>query len=327
MRYGLLILVLGWGCDQDTSNQCDLTSDAGMGGITIEFPHDPPFSSEDLVLRGTLKLRTNEKVYALYVGGIAANADAPNYASFNVTISFAALQARALAAGTPTTASLDVTAVSNCDRTGAPTSLDTIDVTLRAATTLTVTPNIPIGYVPSTKNTPVQIDVKANKEAAGLPLTVATSQGTLLGTSMLALSIDATAAFFLLPDPTKEGKAAIDVQAGLTTGTATVRIVGPPTLNPGSTPISPGIGITVFVSNSLNPNDVAASIAGCSAVATPKLTVSSQGIPFQNAGLTSLGTSATFVVSANSNATGGESATVTCYDSFGQSTSATYKVP
>lgn len=328
MRYGLVvILALGWGCEHGMPSTCDPTSDTGTDRIAIVAPHDPPFAGEDLVLRGTFALRTAENVYALYVGGIAASADAPNYSIFNVTIPFAGLQSRAAAAGTPTTAELDVTAVSNCEDAGT-AKVGSVTVTLRTATALTVTPKVAAGgYVPSTKNTPVQIDVMANKEAAGLPLTATTSQGTLLGASMLALSSDATASFFLLPDPAKEGMAAIEVQAGTRTGTATVRIVGPPTLNPGSTPISPGVTITVFLSSSLGKDAVADSIDGCSAVATPNLTVSSQGEPFQNAGLKNLGKSAVFVVSASSNAAGGEAATVTCYDKFGQSASATYKVP
>jgi hypothetical protein len=322
-------------CDDDTTATCGEPKMADR--VSIDTPYDPPLVGEDAVIHGKYALRDNERVYALYVGGLAATADEPNFERFSITIPFATLQARALSAGTPTSVTFDATAVSSCDSTGTEAMVGQLMIDLRAVTGLSVTSTIePPKYVPNSKNVAVELDVSAGPDAAGVPLTVSTSQGTLLGTSMLALAGDgvqnASATFFLLPDPAKEGTAEVTVQAANVTKSAQVRILGAPTLNPGSTTIAPGMSTTVFIASSLDPSKVKKSLAGCSAVASINMAVSDNNVPFQNGPLhipVSVDSveHPIFTVSAGAGAAGGESASVTCYDTFGQSVTAVYKTP
>jgi len=192
------------------------------------------------------------------------------------------------------------------------------------------------GYLPTTKTSPVVIDVVANEEASSAPLTIATSQGGTVGSTGLSLqrTSDTTArASFVFSDPTKEGTASIVVQAGMMSASTTILVAAPPTLNPPSTAVVAGTEFAVFVSNALPPGLRIDSIAGCIATTSAEVEVRNGAAgAFQGEGLTPLvdqdvAGHPVFRVHAFPGAAPKAAAKVTCYDTFGQSVTETYSVP
>lgn len=342
MRYSMtLLLVLTAACGDSwhdypdaSTPRCPVPSraDAVTGSIEVPVSNAAPLAS-DLVVRGTVKAwRDDVTVTKVLVDGIPATHDGSSYSTFDATVPLALLQAEATARGTPTSTTVDVTAVTDCNDVVPVTQ---IPITLRAVTdsafTLTLEP-IAAGYVPSSFGVPAVFDLSANAEAAGMPITATASQGAVTAPSVLPGDgvHPITTKIYLTADPTKQGTAVVQVQIGGITRSASVPIVGPPTLNPQSATIARGSAeLEVFVNNTLPASAVAKSIQGCAATIGTGMRVHVGPNDISGQGLTRLVATDVpghpiFRVAALSVPTTPASVSVTCYDVYNQSVTGVY---
>lgn len=351
MRYASLLLSITAACSSyfeapaPAPPQCTLPPDASPsdGGspsdaspsfvtVTFDLPAAPtaPLTG-DLIVRGHLTALSGVTVSKVFVAGFPATHDGADFSAFDVTVPIAVIQAEAASAGSPNLAKLDIAVISNC--APGPTVIQQLSVPLRAIADLMLTLEAPEhGYVPSSINRPAIFDLDANPEAAGLPLALSASQGTVTGPTVLPGDgvTRVAAKLYLVPDSTKQGLAEVTVQSGPVARTSSVAVVGPPTLNPATASISRGGSeLEVFVNNALPAEQLAASIAGCTAGVTSGIAVHVGPDDISGQGLTPL--TATdgahhpiFRVAALPTAAAMSTISVTCFDAYGQSATGTY---
>jgi hypothetical protein len=340
MRHLLVLCLLVAACDtweryvsgpDASQSRCLLAPDATIATATFDVPASTAPVAADLVVRGSLVPRADVNILKVLVAGIPANHDGPDFLTFDVSVPFSVIQAQAVAAGTPTGADLPVEVITDCELT--PKRAGSLHVTLRAVTSLMLTAVRPAhGYIPSSLSVPAELDLVANREAAGLPLALTTTQGTVTGPTVLPGDgiHPVTATVVLTPDPNKQGTAVVVAQAGQMVAPASVTIVGPPSLSPATAGIQRGATeLEVFVTNTLPSGQIAASIAGCIAGVTPGIAVHVGGADISGMGLTRLVARdlmlhPIFRVAMLPTAAAGVSISVTCFDVYGQSATGTY---
>lgn len=318
------------GSDADPA-RCTLPSDASIATVTIDLPLSGAPIATDLIVRGSLAPRPDVNITKVLVSGIPANHDGPDFLTFDATVPLNTLQALAVAAGTPTRAKVDVEAITDC--APGPLLAGSFDVTLRAATSLTLAVTLPAhGYIPNSIGVPATFALTANPEAAGLPLVVTATQGTVAAPAVLPGDgiQPVMTTVFLTPDPNKQGTAKVVVQAATMASVDSVTIVGPPSINPGSALIQRGgPELQVFLNNTLPGSQVAGSIAGCIAGVTPGIAVHVGPNDISGQGLTPLvamdsAMHPSFRVAVLPTAVAASFVSVTCFDVYGQSVTGTY---
>ncbi|TMQ16662.1 MAG: hypothetical protein E6J91_11530 [Deltaproteobacteria bacterium] len=340
MRHLLVLCLLVAACDSweryvsgpDASpSRCLLAGDATIATVTIDVPASTGPVTTDVLVRGSLVPRADVNILKVLVAGIPANHDGPDFLTFDVNVPFSVIQAQAVADGTPTSADLPVEVITDCELT--PMRAGSLHVTLRAVTSLMLTAVRPAhGYIPSSLSVPAELDLTANREAAGLQLALTTTQGTVIGPTVLPGDgiHPVTAKVLLTPDANKQGTAVVVAQAGQMAATGSVTIVGPPGLHPASAAIQRGAPeLEVFVTNTLPAGQIAASIAGCIAGVTPGIAVHVGGDDISGRGLTRLVAQdpllhPIFRVAVLPTAAVGAAISVTCFDVYGQSATGTY---
>lgn len=340
MRHAYLLLIATAACSSyfeapaPAPAQCNPSPDASSSivTVTLDLPSTPtaPLTS-DLVVRGHLTALSGVTVSKVFVAGIPAAHDSADFSTFDVTVPIAVMQAEAVSAGSPSLASLGVAVLTNC--APEPTVVQQLSVRLRAVADLTLTLEaLEHVYLPNSINRPAIFDLDANPEAAGLALTVSSSQGTMTGPTVLpGDGVGRVAAkLYLVPDPLKQGVADVTVQSGSIARASSVNVVGPPTLNPATASISRGgPELEVFVSNVLPSAQIATSIAGCTAGVTNGIAIHVGPDDISGQGLTPLTATDVahhpiFRVAAFPTATTMSTVSVTCFDVYGQSTTGTY---
>jgi len=204
------------------------------------------------------------------------------------------------------------------------------------ATTLSIASGTLLGgYLPTSVEVATTLTVTANPEAAGLPVTVTTTNGTLVGASGLLLDSEgamlASATLAFDTAMSAPGSAVVVAQAFNVSSELVVELVAPPTLVPAGGPIAAGGTIEVAVSNTLPSDEVAGSIEGCSVVTGPGTHALENQGDISGAGLTPLTTKdmsrhPTFQITADQAAASGTTVDVTCLDVYEQRVTATFTV-
>jgi hypothetical protein len=338
IKSSLVIVLLagcsGWngGTPLDANNACPADAEQ-IGTVTFTAGQTVLPVTGDLAITGTYAPPAGIQVSEIFVEGVAATAVGADISNFTVTVPFAAVQSAAARGRTPQTATLQVTAVTSCSN--APLPIGQLIVPVQALTTLSIAPlDGSPSYLPTTKSVPEPLEIVANPEAVGETITVTTSQGTVSGaaSAMVALSgdgVDPATGTVLLLAGSSDGVADVTAQ-GLTAGSLTiVYAAGPPQFAPPTSGINAGDSMTVALVSSLPPSLLVPSIIGCTATADPQLSATTGSATIT--GLTPLAKNdqdqlLEFTITAGSTAAGSATITVTCFDQFAQSSSATYTV-
>lgn len=303
------------------------------GSISVAVTSETaPVVTSDLVVRGTVSTTRNVAIRAVSVGGIAAKADAFNFAEWSATIPQATLLALS---GEDAGSGLvvvvpEVTATPSCGAPGTTTLPLTVDRQARIAVSTLVLQASPPSkgkYFPLNGSALALITVTGNPEARGATVSLTTTEGGSLSPGTLVLAGDgataATATAQLTPSPD-----AIDVDpsrellvGALSKGVAaqpvSVRFAGAPRIFPSSFSLGPGQSLTVSVVKS-DPSQT----ASCRALAGPGVSVTSGGVDLTEA----FAPADAINVSADKAITTATTVSVTCRDDYGQTSDASFEV-
>ena len=325
-------------------SQLDRGVDAGQVQIASIIAN-PTLISTDTNVRGILHRPDQVTIEKVFVAGVPAADDGSDFSSFDATIPFSVLFGKAAMVSGQLVATVEVAVITNCSPNAvvvgsgtlnllpAPKQISYLDLSTRPTTADTAS------YYPTTLSYPVEIDLRANREAAGASVVLSTTMGTINGLTSATVLLSgngvtpATATAFLAPDATKQGTAYITAQApndsldaSVTTVSMGINMFGPPTLVPANVTVLSGQHTQIAVIDH-------GVLLGCNAAPAAGLTITISGedatthivYPGGVDGSSGRGVLQIDVVAASTAA--GVSSTITCFDVYQQMGSATVSVP
>jgi hypothetical protein len=285
----------------------------------------------DLDVTGTIDRPPGIAIYDVWVAGVAATGTGLDFNAFSAKVPYSRLSSLASASGQTDnpTATIEITARTNCNAATVALTSFSVPVNLKPGVTLDRLafdpPLIPnnAGYLPADGSASAILRLRANAAAAGATVTLTTSAGTFDGVgagNTVTLSGDGKSDALAACAFKSSSDAQISASAkGLSAATA-ITVAGAPTLVPSSATLAPGESVTVTVFTD-------GKVKSCQATPAPGVSVMSGGT---NLMATPGGKDETgdgridITITAPDKLATPVSTTGSCTDLFGQFTTATY---
>lgn len=322
----LVLAGLIGGCEAPpTTADCEAASPADLTGTASSGERLAPVDSA-LTIEGTAAQAGGLAIRTVQVGGVTGSATAFNYGQWSAEVPWEVLSDLA---GEGSEATLPVVLRDACDqeRTVAELVVAVSPIPGGEVTRLDVEVDLPgnLGWLPADGRTPALVRLVANPQARGTAVDLAVSLGDLDGAAGARLSGDGTsdADLQLLFTSDQAGSALLTATADDRLITQTIRVAGPPSVDPAIVDVQPGERVSLTARSE-------GAVRACTADTDPGIAVTSGGIDLTRgeAAVDSNGDGHPDVlVEAAFDAASGATAVVRCVDPFGQAGTSSVRVP